>query len=155
MKDGNPELFDFLQDINIGKKNILEHNPQWERFYSPALINVILSGFMDTLPIVMELNKLPFALTKQQHYAYLINSVRRRRRFKKFVKAIYREDDISLLCKAFEISRDDAFSALDLISPDDMERLRGYYDNREGGHDGKRKAVGSKRGGRNRASDRG
>lgn len=148
LKDGKPELFDFLQDINIGKENLLEKNPEWEKLYSPALVNVILSGFLDTLPIVNELNKLAFVLSKRQHYTYLINTVRRRRRFKKFVKANHREDDIKLLCAIFEVSRDDAFSALNLISTDDLERLRGYYEAREGGQY-EQKTMESRRGSRN------
>lgn len=74
------KLGDFLKDINVEKRNLLREDPGALQDYEPYLINKNLSNFLDTILLVQELNKRP-NLTKQQHYDFLINVIRPKKRF--------------------------------------------------------------------------
>ena len=79
--------FDFLNDINYGKKNLMidDIDHQVEKQYLPFIVNKGLSYTMDTVIYANEMNIRPHADKKLQ-FDYLINTVRRNKRFPKWMK---------------------------------------------------------------------
>ena len=51
------ELKDWLNSINLNKKNLIDEDPSVEKEYSPFIINKCLSGHLDTVMFANEMNK--------------------------------------------------------------------------------------------------
>ena len=74
------ELKDWLNSINQTKKHLIDEDPSLEKEYAPYIINRCLSGHLDTIMFVNELNQHHF-LPKKLQYDFLINIVRKKKRF--------------------------------------------------------------------------
>ena len=77
--------FDFIKSINEKTGNLMEVSPETERDYTPFVVNRGMSFSPDTILYANEMNCLPFAERRMQ-YDYLYASVRRRKRFDKWLK---------------------------------------------------------------------
>lgn len=69
------ELKDWLKSINRSKINLMDDDPSSEKSYSPYIINRCLSGYIDRLMFVNEMNQYHF-LPKKMQYDFFINSLR-------------------------------------------------------------------------------
>ena len=74
------ELKTWLNSINQTKKNLIDEDPSLEKEYSPYVINRCLSGHLDCIMFVNEMNKYHF-LPKKIQYDFLLNSLRTKKRF--------------------------------------------------------------------------
>ena len=86
--------FDFVTDINLGKKDIITNseNPELaERTYNPFLTNRALSYFPDTVQYANLMNMYS-DLDNIMQYSFLLNIVRKRKRFSKWHKTTDDED---------------------------------------------------------------
>jgi len=86
--------FDFVNDINLGKKDIITNsdNPELaEKTYNPYLTNKSLSYFPDTVQYANMMN-MNSHLDHLLQYSFLINIVRKRKRFSKWHKNTSDED---------------------------------------------------------------
>ena len=79
------ELKDWLNSINMTKNNIMDENPDSVRQYAPYIINRCLSGELDCLMYVNEMNLNP-SIDKKLQYDFLLNSVRKRKRFSPWLR---------------------------------------------------------------------
>ncbi len=79
------ELKDWLNSINLTKKNLIDEDPDCERDYAPFVINKCLSGQMDSLMYANEMN-LNHHLDKRMQYDFFINSLRKRKRFSPWLR---------------------------------------------------------------------
>lgn len=77
--------FDFIKSINEKTGNLMEVSPETERDYTPFVVNRGMSFSSDTILYANEMNCLPFVERRMQ-YDYLYASVRRRKRFDKWLK---------------------------------------------------------------------
>ena len=82
--------FSFINDINQGKKNLMldengEHSDLLEHVYNPFVTNRTLSYFNDTVFHANEMNK-NHHIDSALQYSYLINTIRKRKRFSKWYK---------------------------------------------------------------------
>ena len=81
--------FDYLNAINDTKQNVIEDsdNPELaEKLYPPYLVNRGLSFFIDTVYLANEMNRHHHLENKMQ-FDFLINIVRKKKRFSKWFKA--------------------------------------------------------------------
>jgi len=81
--------FDFVNDINFKKKNIMtdtDNDELAEKSYVPYLTNKALSYFPDTVFYSNQMNFTPH-LDHRLQYEYLLNSIRPKKRFSKWVKS--------------------------------------------------------------------
>ncbi len=85
------KLGDFLTAINLSKKNLMEEDPLTEKEYPPFVINRSLSYFEDTVLHANEVN-LRGHLDNRLQNDYLLNSVRRKKRFSRWLKPEKNED---------------------------------------------------------------
>ena len=64
------ELKDWLNSINLTKENLLETDPTSKNSYPPYIINRCLSGHLDCVLFVNEMNKYHF-LDKDLQYSFI------------------------------------------------------------------------------------
>jgi hypothetical protein len=113
--------FDFLKSINDTKKNIMEL-PEHEKMYVPFVTNRSLSYFPDTVLLANEMNRYHHIDSKLQ-YQFLINIVRKRKRFSKWVKPEI-ENDIESVKEYYGYSNDKARQVLSLLSSEQLTIIR-------------------------------
>ena len=116
--------FDYVNSINHGKKNLMEgtdNDELAESDYVPFLTNRSLSYFTDTIYYSNEINQYPHADNKLQ-YDYLINSIRPKKRYAKWVKNTD-SDDLEIVKLYFNYSTNKALQALNVLSPRELEQI--------------------------------
>lgn len=119
------ELKHYLNDINFDKVNIMDdedHGEENERAYSPFVINRCLGSFMDTVLFANEMNMRSHA-TKKMQYDFYINSVRKRKRFSKWVKSV-KSKNLAIVKEYYGYSDAKAQQALSLLSDEAIEDIK-------------------------------
>lgn len=113
--------FDFLNSINSTKENIM--TDENEKEYNSFIVNRSLSYFKDTVFIANEMNLYPASLDSKLKYHFLLNIVRKRKRFAKWIKPD-QLDDMESVKEYYGYNNQKTRSALDLLSPDDLQVIR-------------------------------
>ena len=113
--------FDYLSSINDTKKDIMVDDIA-EKQYNPFMVNRGLSYFNDTVLIANEMN-LAAHLDKKLQYHFLINIIRKRKRFSKWAKPEV-ESDIEVVKEYYGYSNEKARQALSLLSPDQITIIK-------------------------------
>lgn len=113
--------FDYVNSINYTKKNIMEDDVA-EKEYNPFLTNRALSYFPDTLFFANEMN-IYHHLDNKLQFEFLLNIVRKRKRFSKWNKPEL-DSDIDVVKEYYGYSNEKARQALTLLSPSQIEELR-------------------------------
>lgn len=119
------EPFAYLNAINTTKVDLMtgsEDDEQEEKEYVPFVVNRSLSYFPDTVLYANEMNLLP-NLDKKLQFHYLINSIRPRKRYSKWVKKL-EDNDLSAVMEYYECNARKAETALRLLSPDQIEQIK-------------------------------
>jgi len=96
--------FDFVKSINFKNTNLIEDNPEDEKHYEPFLANRSLSFFPDSILYANEMNCNHF-LDKRLQYDYLFHSIKKGKRFSKWMKKVEDSEDILFLSKFYECSK--------------------------------------------------
>jgi len=109
--------FDFLNSINMSKKDLME-DPETENQYVPFVVNRSLSYFPDTVALANEMNKYHH-LDNRLQYSFLINTIRKRKRFSKWVKPDM-ENNIEKVKEYYGYSMDKARQVMPLLSTDEL-----------------------------------
>jgi hypothetical protein len=117
--------FDYVTSITYNKNDMMkdtENDQLAESGYNPYLTNKSLSYFPDTLLHANEMNMLNHVDSKLQ-YSYLLNSIRPKKRFSKWVKK--QEDiDIEAIKEYYKYSTAKAEAALSLLSPQQINEIK-------------------------------
>lgn len=113
--------FDYLNSINSTKKDIMEDDIA-EKAYNSFMVNRGLSYFNDTVLMANEMN-IYSHLDKKLQYHFLINIVRKRKRFSKWVKP-ETESDIEAVKEYYGYSNEKARQALTLLSPENITIIK-------------------------------
>ena len=113
------ELKDWLNSINQSKKNIMDEDPSSTKEYAPYIINKCLSGHIDCLMYVNEINK-NHSLDKKLQYDFLINILRIKKRYSPWIRKD-KLKDIDLVKSYFGYSRDKAEQALRILSKEQLK----------------------------------
>lgn len=113
--------FDYLNSINDTKVNLMIDEAS-EKVYNPFLINRGLSYFADTVLLANEMNRLHHA-DKRLQYAFLINTVRKKKRFSKWLKN-QEHEDLLIVKEYYGYSNEKAKSALSILSTEQLNELR-------------------------------
>lgn len=117
--------FDYLNTINVTKENMMRgsnDDAMAEKDYVPFMINRGLSYFQDTIALANEMN-IHHELDKKLQYEFLINIVRKRKRFSKWYK---KEDDsdIEVVMEYYGYSHERASQALTILSQDQLKIIK-------------------------------
>lgn len=117
------KLSEYLNSINYGKEDLFDTDDHTVgKEYSPFVVNRCLSYFPDTILYVNQMNINP-SLDKKMQFDYLRLSIRKRKRFSKWLK---REsvEDLDLIKEYFNYSDSKAREALDILTEEDIAKIR-------------------------------
>ena len=120
------ELKDWLNSINYTKKNLIDEDPSVEREYSPYIINRCLSGHLDCILSVNEMNKYNF-LPKKIQYDFFINILRSKKRFSPWL----RKDtikDLDLVKRYYGYSNEKAKQALRILTQEQLNFIKSKFE---------------------------
>jgi len=117
--------FDYLNSINYTKKHIMKDDID-EKEYVSFMINRVLSYFSDTVSYANIMNQYHH-LDKRLQYDFLINIIRQRKRFSKWIKPETSED-IEVIMEYYGYSNEKARQALPLLSSEQLQQLRQKVD---------------------------
>ena len=113
--------FEFLNEINYGKKDIMVDDIT-EKQYNPFVVNRSLSYFNDTVLMANEMN-INHHLDSRLQFDFLINIVRKRKRFSKWFKP-ESESDVEVVKEYYGYSNEKAYQALTLLTKDQIDELK-------------------------------
>ena len=117
------KLSDFLTAINYSKKPLFDTEDEMiGKEYVPFVINRCLSYFSDTILHANEMNRLSH-LEKRLQFDYLSLSIRKRKRYSKWLKE-ENSKDLELIKRNFKYSNSNAKEALSILSKKDIEIIR-------------------------------
>lgn len=113
--------FDYVNAIHYTKENLCE-DEWYEKQYNPFIVNKALSFGADTVIIANEMNSRSH-LQKRLQFDFLINTIRRRKRFNKWIKA-EKISDLELVREYYNYSTEKALEALKILTPENIEYIR-------------------------------
>lgn len=120
------ELKDWLNSINFTKRNILDEDDTAVSSYPAYIINRCLSGSVDSILFANEMN-INAHLDKDMQYTFLLNTLRKRKRFSPWLKKEQIED-LDLVKTHYGYSNEKAKVALTLLTKSQIESLRHKHD---------------------------
>ena len=120
------ELKDWLNSINLNKKNLIDEDSSIEKDYSPYIINRCLSGHFDVILLVNEMN-LYSALPKKMQYDFYINSVRKRKRFSPWMRKD-EIDNINVIKKYYECSNERAKEIIKILNKEQVNFIKSKFE---------------------------
>jgi len=113
--------FDFINAIHHSKENLIVDD--WsEKQYNPYIINKGLSYGHDTVIPANEMNSRPH-IDKLLQFQFLINIIRPKKRFNKWIKA-EKIDDLEIVKEYYGYSTEKAKQVLPLIGDQQLDYLR-------------------------------
>jgi hypothetical protein len=120
--------FDFLNDINYGKKNLMidDIDHQVEKQYLPFIVNKGLSYTMDTVIYANEMNIRP-STDKKLQFDYLINTIRRNKRFPKWIKP-EEDENTKVIMDYYGYNAQRAKEVLSLHSMEEISQIKEKLD---------------------------
>ena len=116
--------FAYSNSITVNKNNMMrdtENDSLAEKEYNSWMVNKALSYYPDTILLANDMN-LNYHLDKRPQYEYLLNAVRRGKRWAKWVKET-KSDDLEVIMKVYNCNRSVARSYLDLLSKEQLKEL--------------------------------
>ena len=113
--------FEYVNSINMTKKDIMIDDLS-EKAYAPFMINRSLSYFYDTVLMANEMN-IKHHLDAKLQYQFLINIVRKRKRFSKWIKPEL-DNDIEVVKEYYGYSNSKAHQDLPLLSKSQLAILK-------------------------------
>lgn len=122
-------LSDWLNSINDTKEDLITNPSDPGKSFPVFVVVRTMSYFPDTLFYANEINQHPVASNKMV-YHYLLNSVRKRKRFSKWYKAD-KEDMISKIQKVCQVNRSKAVEIVETLTAEELKQFMCQMD--EGG----------------------
>ena len=113
--------FEFVNDINFGKSNIMVDDIT-EKAYNAFMVNRSLSYFNDTVLMANEMN-LNAHLDNRLQFDFLINIVRKKKRFSKWAKA-QTNSDVEVVKEYYGYSNEKARQILHLLTSEQIDDLK-------------------------------
>ena len=120
------ELKDWLNSINQTKKNLIDEDPSLEKEYPPYIINRCLSGHLDCILFVNEMNQ-HHSLDKKMQYDFFLNTLRAKKRFSPWL----RQDkikDLDLVKRYYGYSNEKAKQALRILTKEQLNFIKSKFE---------------------------
>ena len=128
------ELKDYLNSINFTKEQLLDsEDEQWEKKYPSYIVNKCVAPFQDTIMLVNEINQFHH-LDKKLQFDFLINSLRPRKRYTPWVKAMKLEN-LEYVKEFYGYDNEKAKVALDILNDKQISAIKQKMN--KGGRDGR------------------
>ncbi len=120
------ELKDWLNSINFNKNNLIEEDPDVIKDYTPYVINRCLSGNLDCIMFVNEMNRYP-NLDKDMQYSFYLNTLRKKKRFSPWLRKD-KVTDLECIKSYYGYSNEKASQALKILSKEQLEFIKQRLD---------------------------
>ena len=121
LKNNAISPFDFVKSINDTKENLI--TDKWsEEQYSPFIVNKALSFTSDTIIYANEMNSRPH-LEKLLQYNFLINIVRKKKRFSKWIKK-EKIEAIDVIKEYYGYSTEKAKQVASILNNEQIDNLK-------------------------------
>ena len=118
------ELKDYLYSINQSKKDVWDEDNH--KNYPPFVINRCLSGHLDCILHVNEMNQ-AHHLDKKMQYDYYINTLRPRKRFSPWLKQS-KLNDLEAVKTYYGYSNEKARQALQVLTTSQITEIKSLID---------------------------
>ena len=116
------KLSDWLNSINFTKKDLREDDPEIIKTYLPYIINRCLSGNLDCIMFVNEMNKYP-DLDKDMQYSFYLNTLRKKKRFSPWLRKD-KVTDLQCVKEYYGYSNEKASQALKILSKQQLDYIK-------------------------------
>ena len=116
------ELKDWLNSINFTKEDITQDDPSAIKDYAPYIINRCLSGNLDCILFVNEMNKYSF-LDKDMQYSFYLNTLRKKKRFSPWLRKD-KVTDLEIIKQYYGYSNEKASNALKILTPEQINYIK-------------------------------
>ena len=116
------ELKDWLNSINFNKKDLIEEDPSTSKDYPPYIINRCLSGHLDCIMFVNEMNMYP-NLDKDMQYSFYLNTLRKKKRFSPWLRKD-KVTDLQCVKEYYGYSNEKASQALKILSKQQIDYIK-------------------------------
>ena len=116
------ELKDWLNSINFNKENLIKEDPDIVKQYPPFIVNKCLAGHIDTILFANEMNKYHH-LDKDMQYSFLLNSLRKRKRFSPWLRKD-KIEDLECVKTYYGYSNEKAQQALKILTPEQLNYIK-------------------------------
>jgi hypothetical protein len=116
--------YSFVNAIN-DNRDIIRNDPRPDfmvQYYNPFLTNKTLSWYMDTVLFANEMNKYP-TLDKDMQFAYLLNTIRKKRRYSKKIN-IEEDENLELICNYYNVNKRVGIEYLQIMSSEDIDGIK-------------------------------
>ncbi len=113
--------FEYVNAINNTKKDIMIDDLA-ERGYNSFMVNRSLSYFKDTVLYANEMN-INHNIDNRLQFDFLINMVRKRKRFSKWEKVVS-ESDVEVVKEYYGYNNEKARTALSLLTREQINELK-------------------------------
>ena len=120
------ELKDWLNSINFHKENLIKEDPDIVKQYPPFIVNKCLAGHIDTILFANEMNKYHH-LDKDMQYSFLLNSLRKRKRFSPWLRKD-KIEDLECVKTYYGYSNEKAQQALKILTPEQLNYIKKKLD---------------------------
>ena len=120
------KLKNWLDSVNFSKRNIVEEDGAEIKTYVPFLMNRILSGHLDCIMFVNEMNKYSF-LDKDLQYSFYLNTLRKKRRFSPWLRKD-KVTDLEIVKQYYGYSNEKASNALKILTPEQINFIKQRLD---------------------------
>jgi len=119
--------FDFAKSINEKTEHLMKVQPETEKDYMPFMVNRALSFSPDAVLYANAMNT-NWIVDKRMQYDFLFGSVRRRKRFDKWLK----KDDIDeltvkVIMEYYQVGHKRAIEYLSMMTEEQKQTLRSGY----------------------------
>ena len=116
------ELKDWLNSINFTKEDLSENISS----YPPYIINRCLSGHLDCVLFVNEMN-MHSSLDKDMQYSFYINTLRKRKRFSPWLRKD-KIEDLDVVKEYYGYSNEKAQQALKILNTEQLDYIKSRLD---------------------------
>ena len=120
------ELKDWLNSINFNKSNLIEEDPSVIKDYPPYIINRCLSGHLDCIMFVNEMNRYS-SLDKDMQYSFYLNTLRKKKRFSPWLRKD-KVTDLQCVKQYYGYSNEKASQALKILSKQQLDYIKQRLD---------------------------
>jgi hypothetical protein len=115
--------FDFLNAINLTKKDLLAEDPLNKKDYAPFIVNRGLSYFPDTVLYANEMNR-NSQIPIEWQFSFFLNSISKKKRFSKWAKKDAETENFRLVKEYFGYSDTKAQEALNILTDDQLIMIK-------------------------------
>jgi hypothetical protein len=115
--------FDFINAINLTKKDLFAEDPQASKDYVPFIVNRGLSYFPDTVLYANEMN-LNSGIPNDWQFNFFLNSITKKKRFSKWHKKDAETESFRLVKEYYGYSDEKCKEALSILTDDQLTMIK-------------------------------